>query len=63
MTHHIHVQPELGMELGSYVAGFKVRVIKYTDKTNSCSAARKFSVVEANVQKWRLQKQKLINVN
>jgi hypothetical protein len=51
MTLHIHVHPELGMELGSYDARFKVMVINYTDKTNSCSAVRKFSIVEANIQK------------
>jgi hypothetical protein len=50
MTHHVHVHPELGMELGSYDAGFKVMVVNSTDK-NSCSAARKFSFVEANTQK------------
>jgi len=40
MTHHIHVQPPLGMELGSYDTGFKLRVINCIDKTNHCKCCR-----------------------
>jgi hypothetical protein len=38
-----------------------VTVINYTKKTKNCSAARKFGVAEANVRRWREQKQKLWN--
>jgi hypothetical protein len=38
-------------------------VTNYAVKTNNCNAARKFSVAEANVQRWKEQKQKLINTN
>jgi replicative superfamily II helicase len=38
-----------------------VTVINYAKKTNNCSAARKFSVAEANVRRWQEQKQKLRN--
>jgi hypothetical protein len=38
-------------------------VINCGKKTNNYNAARKFSVAEANVQKWQEQKQKLINAN
>jgi uncharacterized protein HemY len=40
---------------------FKVTVINYAKKTNNCSTARKFGVPEANVRRWREQKQKLRN--
>jgi hypothetical protein len=50
MPYTVHVDPELGMELGSCDTGFKVMVVNCTDK-NSCCTARKFSVVEANIQK------------
>jgi hypothetical protein len=45
----------------SYDAKFKVTVINYAEKTNNCSAARKLGVAEANVRRWREQKQKLRN--
>ena len=32
-------------------------------KTNNCNTARKFGTVEANVRRWKEQKQKLINTN
>jgi hypothetical protein len=41
---------------------FKITVSKYSQKTNN-NAAGKFSVVEANVWRWKEQKQKLINTN
>jgi hypothetical protein len=47
----------------SYDANFKTVVIKYAEKTNNCEAARKYSVSEANIQRWKQQKQKLKNVN
>jgi hypothetical protein len=37
--------------------------IIYAKKTNNYKAARKFSVAEAKVQRWKEQKQKLINAN
>jgi len=40
MTHHIHVHPALGMELGSYDAGFKLMMINYIEKTNNCLLCR-----------------------
>ena len=37
--------------------------IIYAKKTNNYKAAGEFSVVEAKVQRWMEQKQKLINAN
>jgi len=42
---------------------FKLMAIIYAKKTNNYKAARKFNVVEAKVQRWKEQKQKLINAN
>jgi len=48
MTHHTHVPPALGMELGSYDAGFKLMVVNYINKTNNCKRCRsKHTKVEA----------------
>jgi len=38
-------------------------VIKHTKKTNNCSTAAKLIVAEANIQRWRQQKQKILNMN
>lgn len=37
-------------------------MINSAKKMNNCSAARKCSVVEVSVQRWREQKQKLMNM-
>jgi hypothetical protein len=50
----------------SYNANFNIMVIKHAEQTNNCEAARKYSeysVSEANVWRWKQQKQKLKNVN
>jgi hypothetical protein len=41
----------------------KLMAIIYAKKTNNYKAARKFSVAEVKVQRWKEQKQKLINTN
>jgi hypothetical protein len=38
-------------------------VINYTKKTNNCNAAAKLIVAEAEIQRWRQQNEKLLNVN
>ena len=38
-------------------------MINHAEKTNNSNTARKFMVLEANVQRQRKQKEKLINVN
>jgi len=38
-------------------------VINYTKKTNNCNAAAKLVVAEPNLQRWRQQKEKLLNMN
>jgi hypothetical protein len=45
----------------SYDAKCKVTAINYAEKTNNCSAARKFGVAEANLRRRREQKEKLRN--
>jgi hypothetical protein len=47
----------------SYEAKFKLTVINYAKKTSNCNTATKFSVVEANIRRWRQQEQKLIIAN
>ena len=42
----------------SYDTKSKLMVIKYADKMKSCNPAKKFYVADANVQRWRQQKQK-----
>jgi hypothetical protein len=37
-------------------------VIKHTKKTNYCNGAAKLIDAEANIQRWRQQKQKLLNM-
>jgi hypothetical protein len=38
-------------------------LINHAEKTNKCTAARKFRALEANIKSCRLQNEKLINVN
>jgi transposase-like protein len=42
---------------------FKLLVIRHTEETNNCAAARKFGVAEPNVRRWRKQKELLKGVN
>jgi transposase-like protein len=47
----------------SYDANFKIMVFKHAEQTNSCEVARKYSVSEANIRRWKQQKQKLTSVS
>jgi transposase-like protein len=47
----------------SYDANFKLMVIKHAVETNNCAMARKFSVAEPNVRRWRKQKELLKGAN
>jgi hypothetical protein len=38
-------------------------VFRHAEQINNCEAARKYSVSEANVRRWKQEKQKLTNVN
>jgi hypothetical protein len=35
----------------------------YTKKASNCNEATKFIIAEAHMQRWRQQKQKLLNLN
>jgi hypothetical protein len=47
----------------SYDMKYTLIVINYAEKTNNCNATRTFCVEEANVQRWKEPKQKLIDLN
>jgi transposase-like protein len=47
----------------NYDANFKITVLKHAEQSNNCEAARKYSVSEANVRRWKQQKQQFTNVN
>jgi hypothetical protein len=44
----------------NYDANFKLVLINHDEKTNNSNTARKFMVLEANIQRWRKQKEQLI---
>jgi hypothetical protein len=46
----------------NYDASVKLMLINHSKKTNNCSVARRFRLLEANIQSWRQQKEMLINV-
>ncbi|XP_013788056.1 uncharacterized protein LOC106471975 isoform X2 [Limulus polyphemus] len=47
----------------SYDANLKIMVVHEAEKTNNCTAARKFGVTENNVRRWRKQKTQLLNAH
>jgi hypothetical protein len=46
-----------------YNARFELMMINYTKNATNFKPVRKFIVAEANIRRWRQQKQTLLNVN
>jgi hypothetical protein len=48
------------VKYSSYTAGFKLKVIEYTEKHGNRAAGCEFTVSEFNVRYWRKQKDSLL---